>query len=62
MYKLCEEKMKRHLYTTKVSCYLQSSGILFIPCSKNNKNICQKQYIKKYTSNNEIRDVRIQFY
>ena len=42
---------KRPLYTTKVSCYLQSSDILFVLCSKNNKNICQNQIIK-YASNN----------
>ena len=34
---------KRCLYTTKVSCYFQSSVILFVLCSKRNKNICQKQ-------------------
>ena len=39
---------KRRFYTTKVSCYSQSSGTLFLLCSKNNKNICQKQYINKY--------------
>ena len=39
---------KRRFYTTKVSCYSQSSGILFLLCSKNNKNICQKKYINKY--------------
>ena len=38
---------KRRLYTNKVSCYLQSSGILFVLCSRNNKYTCQKQYIKK---------------
>ena len=52
---------KRRLYTTKVSCYLQSSGILFVLCSKNNKNICQNQIIKD-TSNNEIKKIRIQFF
>ena len=39
---------KRRFYTIKVSCYSQSSGTLFLLCSKNNKNICQKQYINKY--------------
>ena len=29
------------LYATKVSCYLEPSGILFVLCSKNSKNICQ---------------------
>ena len=38
---------KRRLYTTKVSCYLQSSSILFVLCSKNKKNICRKKCIKK---------------
>ena len=52
---------KRHLCTTKVSCSLQSSDILFVLCSKNNKNICHKQYIKKYISTNEIKDIGIQF-
>ena len=51
---------KRRLYTTKVSCYLQSSGILFVLRSKSNKNICQNQIIKD-TSNNEIKKIRIQF-
>ena len=39
---------KRRLSTTKASLYLQSLGILFVLCSRNNKTICQKQYIKKY--------------
>ena len=38
---------KRHLYTTKVSCYLQSAGISFVLCSKINKNVYQKKCIKK---------------
>ena len=47
---------KRHLYTTKVSCYLQSSGIPYILCSKNNENICANQYIKSISSN-EIKNM-----
>ena len=58
LYKNCVKK--RRLYTTKVSCSLQSSGILFVPCSKNKKNICQNQYIKN-TSSNEIKKIWIQY-
>ena len=38
---------KRRLYTTSVSCYLESLGIIFVLRSKNNKYTCQKQYTKK---------------
>lgn len=47
---------KRHLFATKVSCYLQPSGIPSILCSKNNKNICANQYIRS-TSSNEIKNM-----
>ena len=51
---------KRRFYTTKVSCYLQSPGMLFVLCSKNNKKICQNQIIKD-TSSTEIKNIIIQF-
>ena len=54
---------KRRLYTTKascISCYFQSSGILFVLCSKNDKNVCQSQYMKNKSSN-KIKNIRIQF-
>ena len=51
---------KRRFYTTKVSCYSQSSGTLFLLCSK-----ITKIYVKSNTSintwSNEIKDIRIQF-
>ena len=50
----------KYILCSKVSCYLQSTGILFVLCSENNKNICQNQYIKN-TSSNEINNIRIQF-
>ena len=47
------------LYATKLSCYLEPSGILFVLCSK-----IIKMYVKnntsKNTSSNEIKDRRIQ--
>ena len=47
---------KRCLYTTKVSCYLQS-GILFVLCSRNDKNICQKLcLVMKYNSRKNTKD------
>ena len=45
---------------SKVSCYLQSSDILFVLCYKSNKNLCQNEYIKN-TSSTEIKNIIIQF-
>ena len=50
----------RRLYTTKVSCYLKLPGILFVLCSKTNKNICQNN-TSKNTSSNKIKDITIKF-
>ena len=47
---------KRRLYTTKVPCYLQSSGILFVLCSKNNK----QKYMSKYNTSNNTSSNEIQ--
>ena len=44
---------------SKVSCYLQSSDILFVLCYKSNKNLCQNEYIKN-TSSTGIKNIRIQ--
>ena len=37
---------KRSFYRTKVSCYLQSSDILFFHYAQKITKICQNEYIK----------------
>ena len=40
--------------------YIYICIYLFVLCSKNDKNIYQNN-VSKYTSSNEIRDIKIQF-
>ena len=52
---------KRRLYTTKVSCYLESSVILLYYALKLTK-INVKNNASTNISSNEIKDIRIQFW